>query len=174
MHFPILDLKDGRRAPLRLSTRLLNAIMRLATVAPLGRIPQQDVAVLGEDLIVGNDVQISHARHDLGVRLGVVHRGLAVREGRRRPEPAVGSAKVGDGFGAFVVFGGVGDGHVGFDDSDVFLQWGISLLLGIVGTVESYLFFWGLLRAHASGGSVGGGHDDKLVMMTFGLKLCVS
>lgn len=55
------------------------------------------------------------------VRLGVVHGGCAAGEGAGGPEVGVWVAEVGDGGGAGVAGGGVGDGHVGLCNGDVFL-----------------------------------------------------
>lgn len=96
--------------------------MRLAAVAALGRVSQQHMAALGEDHVVRGDAQVRDGGHDVRVRLGVVGRRLAVREGCRRREPRVRGADVGHGAAPFVVGGRVGDGHVFFDDGDVFLR----------------------------------------------------
>ena len=68
--------------------------MRFAAVAAFGAVAQQHQVVLGEDVVVGGDVQVGDAGHDVGVRVGVVERGFAGGEGRRRCECGVGGAEL--------------------------------------------------------------------------------
>ena len=68
------------------------------------------------------------------VGVGVVERGVADGEGGGCGEDAIGGAEVGDGGAAFVVLGGVGDGHVFFDYGNVFLT-ADKCVRGIIGEV---------------------------------------
>lgn len=121
--------------------------MRLATVASLRRIPEQHVPALGKHDVVRGDVQIRDGRHDFGVRVGVVERRLAGREGGWCGEPGVGRAEVLDGGATFIMLGRVRDGHVFFDHGNVLLQGRKTLVAGVVGEwTFSYCFLGRLLR----------------------------
>lgn len=99
-----LHLEDSSSMPRRLLPGRLNPIMRLATVAPRRAVSQADMTPFGEDDVVRVDVEVRHARHDLGVRLGVVLRGLAVGEGGGGDEVCVVVAEVLDGAASVVLF----------------------------------------------------------------------
>lgn len=117
-----LHLKDSSSMPRRLLPGRLDPVVRLATVAPRGTVSQADVTPFGEDDVVRVDVEVRHARHDLGVRLGVVLRGLAVGEGGGRDEVGVVVAEVLDGGASLVLLGRVCEAHVLFYHIDVLLR----------------------------------------------------
>lgn len=87
----------------------------------LRRIPQQHMSIFCPRLVVLHDMQVGNGGHDVCVRVGVVHRGCAAGESRRGVKVGVWVAEVGDGGGAGVAGGRVGNCHVGFRDGDIFL-----------------------------------------------------
>ena len=94
MHLPIPHLKNRTRRPLRLSSTRRYPIVRFPTMAPLRRVPQQDVPTFREDNVVADDVQVGNSRHDVGVGIGVVEWRVAGWECGGGGESGVGGAEV--------------------------------------------------------------------------------
>ena len=92
------------------------------TVAALCGVPQEDMAVLREDLVEAHDVEISHTGHHDGVRVSIVHGCFTAGKGRWSPKPAVVAAEVAHRISTFVLRGRVCDRHVLFAELDVFLS----------------------------------------------------
>ncbi len=108
MHFAVFDLEDSTSRPLGFSPSRLDSIMWLPTVASLGGIAKEHMAVLRKDDVVADDMQVSNGRHDFCVRVGIVERSVTCWECRWGSEGGVGGAKMFNGGAALVVFWGVG------------------------------------------------------------------
>lgn len=67
LYLAILKREDRSCMPCGFLTRSLYSIMRLTTMRSLGTIPQQDMVILCEYHIIARDMQVCHARHDLGM-----------------------------------------------------------------------------------------------------------
>ena len=67
LHLSIFHLKDSRSTPLSLSPIRRDIHVGLPTERPLGRVPQQDVTVFGEDAIEAEDAQVVDALHNVSV-----------------------------------------------------------------------------------------------------------
>lgn len=124
MHLAVLDLEDSTGRPLSFLSARLDSIMLLSTMASLGGISKEHMAVFREDDVIANNVQVGNGRHDFGMGVGIVERSVADRECGWCREGGIGGAKMFNGGATLVVFRRVGCGHVFKDYTNVFLsQW---------------------------------------------------